>query len=44
MSAYLNALGLICALGHDKQTVADALFAGDASGMQLQDGWSPAAA
>ena len=39
MPAYLNALGLICALGHDKQTVADALFAGDASGMQLQDGW-----
>ena len=39
MSAYLNALGLICALGHDKQTVADALFAGDTSGMRMQEGW-----
>ena len=39
MSTYLNALGLICALGHDKQTVAEALFAGDAAGMQAQDGW-----
>jgi 3-oxoacyl-[acyl-carrier-protein] synthase I len=39
MPAYLNALGLICALGDDKQRVADALFAGDASGMRAQDGW-----
>lgn len=39
MPAYLNALGLICALGHDKQTVADALFAGDTSGMRMQEGW-----
>nr|WP_298141999.1 beta-ketoacyl-[acyl-carrier-protein] synthase family protein [uncultured Pseudomonas sp.] len=39
MPAYLNALGLNCALGHDKQTVAEALFAGDASGMQAQEGW-----
>ena len=39
MPGYLNALGLICALGHDKQAVADALFAGDASSMQAQEGW-----
>jgi 3-oxoacyl-[acyl-carrier-protein] synthase-1 len=39
MPGYLNALGLICALGQDKQAVADALFAGDASGMRAQDGW-----
>lgn len=39
MPSYLNALGLLCALGQDKQAVASALFAGDASGMCLQDGW-----
>ncbi|MHA6492224.1 beta-ketoacyl-[acyl-carrier-protein] synthase family protein [Pseudomonas borbori] len=39
MPAYLNALGLVCALGHGKRAVANALFAGDASGMQLQEGW-----
>jgi 3-oxoacyl-[acyl-carrier-protein] synthase-1 len=39
MPSYLNALGLICALGQGKQAVADALFAGDASGMRAQDGW-----
>jgi 3-oxoacyl-[acyl-carrier-protein] synthase-1 len=39
MPGYLNALGLICALGQDKQAVADALFAGDSSGMRTQDGW-----
>ncbi|MDP3979090.1 MAG: beta-ketoacyl-[acyl-carrier-protein] synthase family protein [Pseudomonas sp.] len=39
MPGYLNALGLICALGQGKQAVADALFAGDASGMRAQDGW-----
>ncbi|HSC84904.1 MAG TPA: beta-ketoacyl-[acyl-carrier-protein] synthase family protein [Pseudomonas sp.] len=39
MPSYLNALGLLCALGHGKQAVASALFAGDASGMRLQDGW-----
>jgi len=39
MPSYLNALGLICALGHGKQTVASALFAGDASGMRKQTGW-----
>ncbi|WP_172143429.1 beta-ketoacyl-[acyl-carrier-protein] synthase family protein [Pseudomonas tumuqii] len=39
MPGYLNALGLICALGEGKQAVADALFAGDGSGMRAQDGW-----
>lgn len=39
MPGYLNALGLICALGQGKQAVADALFAGDSSGMRAQDGW-----
>jgi 3-oxoacyl-[acyl-carrier-protein] synthase-1 len=39
MPSYLNALGLICALGQGKQAVADALFAGDGSGMRAQDGW-----
>jgi 3-oxoacyl-[acyl-carrier-protein] synthase-1 len=41
MTAYLNALGLICALGRDKQQVALKLFAGDCSGMQEQAGWVP---
>ena len=36
---YLNALGLLCALGEGKQAVADALFAGDASGMRAEEGW-----
>lgn len=36
---YLNALGLLCALGQGKQAVADALFAGDTSGMRAADGW-----
>ncbi|MCZ4320862.1 beta-ketoacyl-[acyl-carrier-protein] synthase family protein [Pseudomonas anguilliseptica] len=39
MPVYLNALGLNCALGQGKQTVATALFAGDSSGMQAQSGW-----
>jgi 3-oxoacyl-[acyl-carrier-protein] synthase-1 len=39
MPGYLNALGLICALGQGKQAVADALFAGDGGGMRMQDGW-----
>ncbi|WP_249678212.1 beta-ketoacyl-[acyl-carrier-protein] synthase family protein [Pseudomonas abieticivorans] len=41
MTAYLNALGLVCALGRDKAEVARRLFAGDCSGMQLQAGWVP---
>ncbi|WP_137886251.1 beta-ketoacyl-[acyl-carrier-protein] synthase family protein [Pseudomonas sp. 2FE] len=39
MTAYLNALGLLCALGSGKQAVAERLFAGDASGLRRQDGW-----
>lgn len=39
MPSYLNALGLLCALGEGKQAVADALFAGDASGMRAEPGW-----
>ncbi|PVZ58672.1 beta-ketoacyl-[acyl-carrier-protein] synthase II [Pseudomonas sp. B1(2018)] len=41
MTAYLNALGLVCALGRDKQEVARHLFAGDCSGMREQAGWVP---
>src|SRR5476651_1143800 len=41
MTAYLNALGVICALGRDKQTVARNLFAGDCSGMRVESGWVP---
>ena len=39
MTAYLNALGVICALGRDKQSVARKLFAGDCSGMRPESGW-----
>ncbi|WP_437881885.1 beta-ketoacyl-[acyl-carrier-protein] synthase family protein [Pseudomonas sp. LRF_L74] len=39
MPSYLNALGLLCALGQGKQAVATALFAGDASGMRAESGW-----
>jgi len=41
MTAYLNALGVICALGRDKQSVARNLFAGDCSGMRPESGWVP---
>ncbi|EPL08786.1 beta-ketoacyl-[acyl-carrier-protein] synthase family protein [Pseudomonas sp. CF161] len=41
MTVYLNALGLICALGRDKQQVARSLFAGDCSGMRDETGWVP---
>lgn len=41
MTAYLNALGLICALGDDRQSVARTLFAGDASCMRTESGWIP---
>ncbi|AZV24870.1 beta-ketoacyl-[acyl-carrier-protein] synthase II [Pseudomonas syringae] len=41
MTAYLNALGVICALGRDKQAVARNLFAGDCSGMRRESGWVP---
>ncbi|MGF6088570.1 beta-ketoacyl-[acyl-carrier-protein] synthase family protein [Pseudomonas sp. 18173] len=41
MTAYLNALGLVCALGRDRQEVARNLFAGDCGGMREQAGWVP---
>ncbi|EJM94203.1 3-oxoacyl-(acyl-carrier-protein) synthase [Pseudomonas sp. GM74] len=41
MTAYLNALGLVCALGREKQEVARNLFAGDCGGMREQAGWVP---
>jgi 3-oxoacyl-[acyl-carrier-protein] synthase-1 len=41
MTAYLNALGVICALGSGKNEVASRLFAGDSSGMVAQPGWVP---
>ncbi|MEB0044812.1 MULTISPECIES: beta-ketoacyl-[acyl-carrier-protein] synthase family protein [unclassified Pseudomonas] len=39
MTAYLNALGVICALGRNKTEVARNLFAGDCSGMRSEAGW-----
>jgi 3-oxoacyl-[acyl-carrier-protein] synthase-1 len=39
MTAWLNALGVICALGRDKREVARNLFAGDCSGMRSEAGW-----
>ena len=33
MTAYLNALGVICALGRGQAEVSRSLFAGDCSGM-----------
>lgn len=41
MTAYLNALGLVCALGRDQAEVARNLFAGDCSGMRDSDDWVP---
>lgn len=41
MTAYLNALGLVCALGRDQAEVAHRLFAGDCSGMIAAEGWVP---
>ncbi|GAB7530858.1 beta-ketoacyl-[acyl-carrier-protein] synthase family protein [Pseudomonas sp. 3A(2025)] len=39
MTAYLNDLGLVCALGNSRSEVARKLFAGDSSGMQSESGW-----
>lgn len=39
MTTYLNALGVVCALGRDKRTVARHLFAGDCSGLRVETGW-----
>ncbi|MFC6339088.1 beta-ketoacyl-ACP synthase [Pseudomonas sp. CCM 7891] len=41
MTAYLNALGVICALGRGKREVSRNLFAGDCSGMRDEGGWVP---
>jgi 3-oxoacyl-[acyl-carrier-protein] synthase I len=41
MSAYLNALGVICALGRGQAEVSRSLFAGDCSGMRAESGWVP---
>lgn len=41
MSFYLNALGLNCALGADKHSVAQGLFAGMQQGMQAVTDWVP---
>jgi len=41
MSAFLNAMGLVCALGRDQAEVARRLFAGDCSGMREEHGWVP---
>lgn len=41
MTAYLNALGVICALGRNRQEVARSLFAGDCSGMRDASHWVP---
>jgi 3-oxoacyl-[acyl-carrier-protein] synthase I len=41
MTAYLNALGLICARGDDRASVARTLFAGDTSCMRAESGWVP---
>ncbi|MGR3887134.1 beta-ketoacyl-[acyl-carrier-protein] synthase family protein [Pseudomonas sp. 1152_12] len=41
MTAYLNALGLICALGRGQDEVSRNLFAGDCCGMRAESGWVP---
>lgn len=43
MTAYLNALGLTCALGSGKAAVAARLFAGDAGGVRPRADWLDAA-
>ena len=41
MSAYLNAMGIICALGRGQAEVSGRLFAGNCSGMRAESGWVP---
>jgi len=41
VTAYLNALGVVCALGRDQAEVASALFTGASPGLRLQSGWVP---
>jgi 3-oxoacyl-[acyl-carrier-protein] synthase I len=40
---FINALGIVNALGNGSEAVASALFAGDSSGMVLEEGWLPGA-
>jgi 3-oxoacyl-[acyl-carrier-protein] synthase-1 len=40
-STYLNALGVVCALGAGKGAVAEALFSGAAHGLRSIEGWVP---
>lgn len=39
--AFLNALGVVCALGAGKAAVAEALFGGEAHGLHAEAGWIP---
>jgi len=41
MKAYLNALGVICALGSGKRAVLDNLLNGSSPGMRSESGWLP---
>lgn len=41
MKTYLNAMGVVCALGNGKASVAEALFAGDTGHLHRQPGWMP---
>ncbi|WP_267223168.1 beta-ketoacyl-ACP synthase [Dyella silvae] len=41
MNTYLNALGVVCALGAGKAAVAEALFAGMDEGIRHESGWVP---
>ena len=41
MTAYLNALGIVCSLGRSPDEVASKLFAGDCAGMQRERAWVP---
>ncbi|MCK6187132.1 beta-ketoacyl-[acyl-carrier-protein] synthase family protein [Pseudomonas sp. EYE_354] len=41
MTAYLNALGIVCALGRGQAEVSRNLFAGDCSGTRAESGWVP---
>ena len=41
MSSYLNALGVVCALGIGKAAVAEALFAGRDGSIRREAGWVP---
>lgn len=40
-TAYLNTLGIVCALGADRAAVAQALFAGDTDRLVPTPGWIP---